>query len=403
MDPDCNKEWTRKYISEVFPRSFLNGEYKTHLEKILYDKERALLPATQPLVETQVRNQRYNNEISQLRFVIREAKERIKHLSGLIRYGDDDGVSTEQEKKKAFVRQCPAEGCRGFLSSQWKCGLCDMWTCPDCHEVKGYSRECEHTCDPNSVETAKLLSKDSKPCPKCHSLIFKIDGCDQMFCTMCHTAFSWRTGKLETHIHNPHYFEWMRQTGGGQMARAPGDVECGMEITHYTVNEIFIAAKKHLDLYNPTIADLTQRYYNKSVYSITDFARIMVHNRHEELPKYQRDPMERNQDLRIRYLKGEIDEENFKKLIQRADKKNRHHAEIANVIQFTITAATDIIYRIIDSMNNSNDGEHKLHEIMREIDALNKYSNELLRDISLTYGTVGVQFNSDFHLIRACP
>jgi hypothetical protein len=27
------------------------------------------------------------------------------------------------------------------------------------------------------VETAKLLAKDTKPCPKCHSNIFKISGC----------------------------------------------------------------------------------------------------------------------------------------------------------------------------------------------------------------------------------
>jgi hypothetical protein len=31
-----------------------------------------------------------------------------------------------------------------------------------------------------------------------------------MWCVKCHTAFCWNTGIIETQIHNPHYYEWMR-------------------------------------------------------------------------------------------------------------------------------------------------------------------------------------------------
>ena len=135
------------------------------------------------------------------------------------------GQSAETERR-VFVRACPAGDCRGFLSQVWKCGMCDNWTCPDCHEVKGLEKDGPHMCDPNSVETAKMLAKDSRPCPKCASVIFKIDGCDQMFCTQCHTAFSWRTGRVEMGtIHNPHYYEYQRQRG--TVPRNPGDVPCG--------------------------------------------------------------------------------------------------------------------------------------------------------------------------------
>ena len=34
------------------------------------------------------------------------------------------GRSTKTERK-AFIKRCPADDCRGFLSSQWKCGLCE--------------------------------------------------------------------------------------------------------------------------------------------------------------------------------------------------------------------------------------------------------------------------------------
>jgi hypothetical protein len=81
---------------------------------------------------------------------------------------------THGAPKKTFIRKCPGEACRGFLSSQWKCGLCEKYTCKDCLEVKFGD---EHVCNPDAIETAKLINSDSKPCPGCGAVIFKIDGC----------------------------------------------------------------------------------------------------------------------------------------------------------------------------------------------------------------------------------
>jgi hypothetical protein len=46
-----------------------------------------------------------------------------------------NGGRVETEKRQ-FVRACPVADCRGFLSTAWKCGMCDNWTCPDCHEAR---------------------------------------------------------------------------------------------------------------------------------------------------------------------------------------------------------------------------------------------------------------------------
>ena len=138
--------------------------------------------------------------------------------------------NNNNNERQSIGRPCPKENCRGFLSSQWKCSVCDMWTCPECHQLKGFTRDAHHTCNPDDVATAKLLNSDTKPCPSCRTPIHKLVGCDQMWCTQCHTGFSWRSGAIQTRVHNPHFFEWQRQNNGGVAPRRPGDFECGRDL-----------------------------------------------------------------------------------------------------------------------------------------------------------------------------
>jgi len=410
MNTSCGKEWPKKFLKNNFTQAFLNTKYKTHLEDVLYDQEKALMPATQPLVEEKVRQKRIRDEILQLRAVVRESKARIAHLERILRhpeavvYAAEIGTGAAAADKKKFVRQCPANGCRGFLSSQWKCGLCEKWTCPDCHEVKGDHRDCAHTCDPNSVETAKMLEKDSKPCPKCQSLIFKIEGCDQMFCTQCHTAFSWRTGKLEHgNIHNPHYFEWQRQNGGGRMDRAPGDIQCGRELNQHTYYKIEQRAKKHSDLYKPVRRihkygrEDIDGLYSTEVNALLNTIRQTIHNNAVNMARFSPQYTERNQNLRILYLEGAIDENTLKKRLQQSLKKHQCSTEIAQVLQLANTAITDIVYRIMDDLRTSENGKHNMSALMLELDRLRTYCNEILTEISSTYKTVQYDFDGTFN------
>lgn len=187
MDNSCQKEWTRKFMVESFPKTFINKEWKNMKMEKEVENEKSLLPATQLLLQ----NSKKGGKIS---------------------------------KEVQFYRKCSVENCRGYLSSDWKCGLCSTYTCKYCHLEKKEG----HICDKDLVATISFLQDDTKPCPKCTTPIHKIDGCDQMWCTMCHTAFSWRRGTIETRIHNPHYYEWLRN--GGELPRNDGDYECGRNI-----------------------------------------------------------------------------------------------------------------------------------------------------------------------------
>lgn len=396
MMPGCGKEWSRKFLKEKFTNTFLTNTYKEHIESILYDKEKALMPATQPLVEEKIRKQNIKKEMRHIDELINELYHQKRALENSL-YRSQNELKSD-EKTRAFVRQCPAEGCRGFLSTQWKCGLCEKWTCPDCHELKGPNRDCEHSCDPNSVASAKLLSSDSKPCPKCQSLIFKIEGCDQMWCTQCKTAFSWKTGKLETNIHNPHYYEWQRKNNGGVAPRNPGDVQCGRELNHNLNTDILFLARKHSTLYKSEFnrASRMAYTYDNRIKIITDIIHNMIHNIRVELPNFRTDHFEKNQDLRIKYLEGLINEDELKILIQRNDKKNRKNTEISQIITLCNTAITDTIYRFCDYFKKCEPNEYNIDTFMIEINEIRDYCNNILKDIAFTYTSVQYKFGDDF-------
>jgi hypothetical protein len=127
---------------------------------------------------------------------------------------------------------CPIPSCEGIVV-KGICNVCVTNICNICFMVKMHNYKSletpgdSHICDVDVLETLKLLMKDTKNCPKCQVPIHKTEGCDQMFCVSCHTAFSWRTGKIESGVvHNPHYFQWMREQGGGEIPRQPGDDPC---------------------------------------------------------------------------------------------------------------------------------------------------------------------------------
>lgn len=88
------------------------------------------------------------------------------------------------------------------------CILCNTLHCKDCNVP--IKRGDDHQCKDSDKETLKSLLNESKPCPNCKTRIFKITGCDDMFCTYCKSGFSWRTGKIITRsFHNEHRQAWL--------------------------------------------------------------------------------------------------------------------------------------------------------------------------------------------------
>uniref|UniRef100_A0A6C0B7R9 RING-type domain-containing protein n=1 Tax=viral metagenome TaxID=1070528 RepID=A0A6C0B7R9_9ZZZZ len=385
MNPPCNKEWTRQFINSKFTNVFVTKKLKKRREEILFDIERSLLPATQPLVERILKRENITNQMRDVREKICVLNRQKWELQNQLYRLNSTNASTERAE---FVRACPDEDCRGFLSTQWKCGLCEKWSCPECHEVKGHHRDEPHECNPDTLATARLLSNDTKPCPNCRTGIFKIDGCDQMWCTQCHTAFNWRTGRVETAVHNPHYFEWLRRNGN-VVPRNPLDNPCQNEITHQNYIRINNLLKNNYQ--NDFLSRPCNLYMEKLI-------RNIVHLRYVILPRYEILNRERrNENLRISYMRNMIDANKFKITLQRNEKKYEKNREIRNILDILKSTVTDIVYRFIAYLENDIrclSGRFDV-TILEEIDPIVDYANGCLNDISKVYSSKRLEFSNE--------
>ena len=234
--------------------------------------------------------------------------------------------SVKPTERKTFVKPCPSNTCKGFLSTAWKCGLCEMWTCPDCHEIKGLSNKDDHTCDPNKKATAELLAKEAKSCPKCGVQICKIEGCDQMWCTHCNTGFNWRTGTIANGpIHNPHYFDWLRSQGQAPVTTA--HMNCDFEMDRQIANRL---------PRNDPIACFLQKVWN-----------CMREQEDQTMYARHHDYDEKCRILRVRFLTDEIDESTWKINLQRLEKDARFQTSVHQIRDVFVQASKDILRHVL--------------------------------------------------------
>ena len=316
----CNKPWDRKFMQETLTKSYFNGTWKDHRKGILFETEKARFPETMPKVEKTIQIRKCEKELRELRIKQEEALliwQKAKRNADNIAYKIDNlknysGKSGEE--KRQFIKKCPVDDCTGFLSTGYKCGLCEVRVCSKCHEPMGYTPDCkeQHECNPDTVAAIQLIKQETKPCPQCVAPIYKISGCDQMWCTACNIAFSWRTGlKVTGTIHNPHYYEFMRQNGGNQVQN-PGAVNCGGLPYHVQMTSLVRQIKGILSVY----FDMSEIKF-----WLNDF-QLYLPQIHRGVGHFQGtilDPIRRaiqqnrdNEDLRIRYIMKEIQEEQFK-------------------------------------------------------------------------------------------
>lgn len=470
---NCHKELQREFLVEKFTQKFVTQDWKKHREQIMLQKERALLPTRQPVAEMIRRKdvlKRENDEllrqIIELRTRQNQCQREIGNIEYRVRVGPAADAYINQHPNvsasaaphtSTFIRPCPntANDCRGFLSTQWKCNLCSMWACKDCHEIKGTTQDAPHECNPNNLASAKLIDTETRPCPKCGARVFKISGCNQMFCTACNDcAFDWVTGRIETIIHNPHYFEFQRQRNGGQAPRVLGDILCGREVDHATTHTITMDLfpreeisrmivmwrNTNRDMYGSiTITAQTrwEKFYEDCIKNVgrilwatntataanaageaairantqkmnsyrqilfrklqfREICRLIIEIRQVTLPQHRVDPLRYNEELGVKYLLGELSEKDFAGALQRSDKRMQKSRDIQNILTMVLNTSTDIIFRFAEHLRTSRQGiaQNPNYTLNAEDFAIMDEIRELFNYANACFGRVSKNYQS---------
>ena len=75
-------------------------------------------------------------------------------------YRIKNGQDTGNERKK-FIMPCPGDNCKGYLSTQYKCEICERFTCSKCLENIGPNKaESNHVCNEDNIKSAELVKKE---------------------------------------------------------------------------------------------------------------------------------------------------------------------------------------------------------------------------------------------------
>jgi len=238
---NCKKRFTRITLINLLGKSYIDKLYRGNIKELVFKEEKMLIPRSLPELE---RRKKINIGLENVKNIEKCFADKISNgelKNDSIEYYEEkykvvahrqyftNVVSISRDKKddnlkmKQYKFPCENNECPGFVNTDGYCSLCEKTTCKHCHLIK----EDNHVCEQGDIDTAILIKKDSKPCPKCNISIMKSSGCDQMWCVSCHTTFDWKTLVIKTSgvLHNPEYFRYMRDHGV-VIPRNPNDNPC---------------------------------------------------------------------------------------------------------------------------------------------------------------------------------
>lgn len=407
---ECKVQFSYEFMIATLPLTFWHNDYKDFRKNLLLAKEESLLPDTQGCVVRIKRKDAFYQHVKEVRAEIDRMFQhynrllaRMNQMTDLVHqerrgqveipddhpfflyFNDDhtpmkdaegallcmkDGDDDEEEVRRVrrqtegggnskWVHACPQQDCRGYLrGDQTTCPVCSTPVCRDCLRILRPNVEEEHKCAREDVETVAMLRQNTKPCPNCSMSIYKISGCDQMWCTQCRTPFSWRTGqRINQRIHNPHYYEWVqRHQGEDNMPRELMDIPCG-GLPSINSLHIFPAAFR------------TWAY---------NLHQAVLHYEHVIAPRHQNNPQLDGscKAMRVSYLLQTLSREEWRDELYRQEKADQKHQQYLQIVQTFIAVSSEWLRRMVIEAPPDMSGEVRntvgfFHYINGQIKKLN--------------------------------
>lgn len=475
INPICKKELSIDFILDSTPKTF-HSVYNNYKFDVLFQQQHSLLPDTQlyakyillnreyrsnlnqkllqnkiikdtmkcnrnKILEYKVRinnepenTYKYNRKIDTIKYKNEQLKEKLSSYhdiveaeytifegkcieNGINMFGDNDFIEekNEKEEKTKFIMACSKPECKGFLSTAWKCAICEEYTCKDCYVYIGeYQKVDKHECKKDDLETVKMIKKESKACPGCGIMISKKDGCDMMWCIDCKTPFSWKTRKIlhNQHNHNPHYYEYLRKNGG-VVPRNPGDNPgingCNDEM-YQNIERILDIYRRHDkgNKYDAEAIANSHRLIGHTNYILrNDYNNYnYVMGRPNIGQRYKTEEQSNNKlrDYRVGYILNELKMEDWKKVLKKEFKQIEKNKYIRMILEMFINTLKTIFnnYIGLDNQPNSNiKKEIKTFDLYNQLENIREYTNDNLDKIHKRYSCVVPYINDDFEMISS--
>ena len=381
---NCKQAWDQTFVVLHLNRNWYNDTYQQHRDQLLFEREQSRFPETMPEVEkyhkiAEINKEKETNmkDINTLRAKIEELMRENSNCDRKIRVIKTGKEEVERQK---FIMPCQKSDCKGFLSTAYKCGVCKDYCCPQCFAILGETKDEEHVCKDSDIETAKLIKSTTRPCPNCGERINKISGCDQMWCPTCRTAFSWKDGTIQNGtIHNPHYFQYMRNRNNGDIPRQPGDNPCAdnaqylnqitqsLEIKLYKGRQFTLRRSSetqpnyhrvHHDIVTTNQDNEDERVneylkYHDQISTLNSMFRLFRHVEQVELRDLQEELNRLNNTVeeRVKFIVNRSSKDQFISEISIKDKQRKKAMDLIYIYDLIRTVGADIlnsVFEIVD-------------------------------------------------------
>lgn len=385
---NCKHEWNREFIDLILSKNFRSKDYKKHRENVLFDREQIFFKDTLHLMDTNQEQKiicqkmidNYHKEKKILQKKLSELNNALTTYRCNLHMLENSPTlvlkDMHQVEKKQFIKKCGHGDCKGYVNHRGSCGLCKTIICMNCHEIK----QLDHSCLQENVDSVAQIKKDSKTCPKCHVLIYKIDGCRQMWCTQCHTAFDWKTGTiLHNKIHNPHYYEWQKNNSNEIQNECNLDELPSlsrMRIYYSSINLDFLIKKRLFEIH-------------RNINHLQDLDMRRLNNPNDA------DLFSRNLESRVYYLHSHITENVFKNQLALKENKIERDRNLFLLYEMISNTIISILYETFLQAK-----EYIETISIKKINSLHEYGNQQLDLHCKRFGVRKFNFNTDFVLVR---
>lgn len=247
LQSTCTFEYNYYDVINIFGKVRTNRLYK----EILFEEERICIEKSKNLYLTQLKEKQIKSCKTIMEKIITLQKETFENIdvikidlrSGMKKLSEE----IEEIKKNKKVQLCIEEKCNGLYKAQedgkfLSCISCNTKACNKCSAKILDINLDTHECDINTIKNMEYILTNTKECPCCFKKIYKIEGCNQMFCTLCKTKFMWDSLRIITtkNYHNTHFLD---------------------EINHHRINRPSI--KKDLEKFNNLMVENKHTQYEQ--------------------------------------------------------------------------------------------------------------------------------------------